>query len=144
MDYFETEIRRQWAIKLEEIKVRCMEILREEIFYRVYQAYPPKEYDRTFQLIDKIIIDVNTTGLFIHWDTNNMSYYSARNRKYYPDDYVTERVPGWINRGHFNTDRISPIPMFDIYPARNFMKSAKERIETELGLAVEIIDNIGR
>lgn len=122
--------------QIERIANRCREILEDSIQSEVYDKYTPLVYNRTYQLLDNIRTDIKDGSIYVYVNTGNM-HYDSNNKE--GIDY-TNWVPYWVNYGH-NRDILGGKFMYDYYPSRNYIQVAKERIEQELGLSVEIIEN---
>lgn len=125
------QFQREVAEYLKSISIRCKEILQEEIYLKVYSAYDPTEYERTYQLLESIAIDITTDGsirLFfddvLYWSNVDFSDQS-------------EHVPFYVNYGHKDDTGIKN--MYHDYKGRRFMESAARRIKAEFGVRVAIM-----
>lgn len=125
------QFQREVAEYLRGISIRCKQILQEEIYLKVYNAYNPKEYERNYQLLESINIDIQTDGsirLFfddvLYWSNVDFSDQS-------------EHVPFYVNYGHKDDSGIHN--MYHDYGGRRFMESAARRIRAEFGVRVAII-----
>jgi len=116
---------------LSQVSVACKKILEEEIEALVYNVYEPNTYERTNQLKNSIIYNISEDGS-IHLLFDGQKYES-----YVDDSDQSENVPYYINFGHSDSTGIDN--MYHNYPARDFMESAKRRMETELGVKVTIL-----
>lgn len=135
--YEKEQIQNEFKIYLRSIQKRCVEILQEEIYKSVYLKYDPIEYERTYQLLQNIIseIDLKDSAIYIRLDTDNSVYTSAVD-----GSPQTENVPFFLNYGH--TDGTGIDNMYHNYPARRFMEKAARRIRKEFGIRVAIIKDI--
>jgi len=123
-------------LSLTQIANTCREILQEAIQSEVYDKYNPTKYERTYQLLNNVRVDIKNGFTYVYVNTGNMKYTS--NSKSGED--FTSAVPFVINYGH-NINGQGGKFMYDYYPSRDYMRVAKERIERELGVTVEIINN---
>ena len=119
-----------------KIKNRCKEILQDSIQSELYDQYTPNVYQRTRQLINSIKVDIIDDILYVYIDENELHYKTNSSTK--TDAEVSKLVPYYVNYGHNNHN--NPLPyMYNTYPSRNFILKAKQQIETEFGIPVEII-----
>lgn len=130
------DIENYYNSELAKIANRCKEILEDAIQSEVYDKYSPTSYERSFQLRDNVEVDIKNGYIYVYVNTGNMHYWSNNSK----GEDVTAWVPYWINYGH-NISESGGIFMYDYYPSRNYIQVAKERIQNELGLDVEIINN---
>lgn len=136
MDDIDVELSNEINLTLKQLENRCVEILQECILSEVYDKYKPNEYDRTYQLYNNVRSEIKDDTLYVYINTGNLNYEanSPKGRN------VSKYVPYWINYGHNNDKHPFPF-MYNTYPSRNFIERAKERIENELGLKVDIMND---
>ena len=120
-------------LSLTQIANTCREILQEAIQSEVYDKYNPTKYERTYQLLNNVRVDIKNGFTYVYVNTGNMKYTSNSKQE------VSSWIPYWVEHGHSsnNGDRF----YYDQAPSRDYMRIAKERIERELGVTVEIINN---
>lgn len=121
-------------LSLTQVANTCREILQEAIQSEVYDKYNPKVYERTYQLLNNVRVDIKNGYTYVYVNTGNMKYTSNSKQE------VSSWIPYWVEHGHNYSGQNGRF-MYDYYPSRNYMRVAKERIERELGVTVEIIDN---
>jgi len=123
-------------LSLTQIANTCREILQEAIQSEVYDKYNPTKYERTYQLLNNVRVDIKNGFTYVYVNTGNMKYTSNSKQE------VSSWIPYWVEHGHNNNSSGQGGKfMYDYYPSRDYMRVAKERIERELGVTVEIINN---
>lgn len=134
MDDLDFEMQQILQQELNRISERIKAIFIECIEQEIYDRYTPSWYDRTYQLKNNVEIEINDGSILVYVNPDNMDYYSAYNR----ERDVTEAVPWFLTQGHKDNTGINN--WFHNYPKSNYLEVAKERIQNELGLECEIIN----
>lgn len=123
------EIIEEYNKSIQRIARRIEEIWKETMQREVYDVYDPKEYERTFQLRDRVTSKVINDTLYVYADTDNMEYYSF-GRKDKPVN--ADAVVHFIDVGH---DTYAPyegdIDMMRHYPARHIIEKFANRVKQE-------------
>lgn len=132
--YEKQQLEQEFKKYLKSIQKRCVEILQEEIYTSLYTSYEPTSYQRTFQLLENIISEIDMTdgSIYVRLDTDNSVYYSAVD-----DSSQTDNVPFYVNYGHKDGTGINN--KYHNYEGRHFVEKAAKRIKKELGIRVKII-----
>ncbi len=132
MEYLNQQINKAQREYLDEIKDGIMALWQDAINENVYQVYDPVQYQRSFDLLNKLEMHFDDDGkLIIQTDTDN--YYSVVDGK-----DVSDLVPNWVGEtGH--TDNKGTGMYHNYQPPKHFLERAKEFIENEYGLECEII-----
>jgi hypothetical protein len=129
------EIQKEMNLYIKQIQKRSEEILKEEIQKLVYEAYTPVIYERTYSLLNSVDSKVTEDGdLLIYINEGDLNYTSVVD-----GSNQSMNVPFFVNYGHHDDTGIDN--MYHNYPARNFIESAAERISSEFGIKVEIIND---
>jgi hypothetical protein len=131
------DIEKFYENELRKIANRCKEILEDCIQSEVYDKYQPHVYERSYQLLNNVEVEIRDGCLYVYINTGNMHYESNKENSSYP---ASQWTPYWVNYGH-NRDVPGGTYMYDYYPTRDYMRVGKERIEKELGLTVQIMNN---
>ena len=96
----------------------------------VYDAYQPKVYDRTGDLLRSITSsDITTTitgntvtfQFFVYFDPSKLNYYSVTGE-------MPLNIPNLIEEGHVQSGYESKVDYFHNYPARNMTQETVEFI----------------
>lgn len=136
MDWLNEQIQLNISQQLNQIKNRAKEILKESINKEIYSRYIPNEhmgYIRTYQLPNAVNIEIKGDSLIVFVDGDLLNYKSAVD-----DRNVSIAVPKFL-RGH--NDNSGIYNWYHHYPKSNYLETAKQMIESELGLKCEIIDD---
>lgn len=132
MDWLDEQIKKSFNQQLNSIKDRVREIFKEALNQDIYNRRNPSEYDRTYQLLDAINVEIKDDSLIVFIDSDILNYTSAVDGR-----SVSSAVPRFL-RGHDDSSNIDN--WYHHYPKSNYLETAKEMIESELGLRCEIID----
>ena len=128
LDNFSLELKKQIIIKLESLKDKYLNILREKVIENVYLNYTPKEYQRTYSLVNSLTAELKINGnnlmLNIFFDPAKLTHTSVvTGEKVY--------IPPLLDEGHFQSG-YSTVDYFHNYPATNFISDAIEEIKNDL------------
>jgi hypothetical protein len=117
--------------ELKSVEQRCVYLYKKALIDRVYSvlninASDDYHYFRTRKLIDSVRSRYENGVITIYHDLDSIEYLN-----YNRTIVVTEQVPYWVNYGHGG--------IWD-YQERKFLELAKEYIENELGVTVQIVN----
>lgn len=130
--YLAQQIQQYEKDYLEKIRDGLIYLLQESIEICVYQYYTPKVYTRNFDLLNDIDFKFEGNKIVIYLNSREMDY-----RSFVDGSDVSDYVSQWVESGH-NDDSIIQ-SQYHHYEGRNYLEYAKELIEDEYGLEVEII-----
>jgi hypothetical protein len=120
---------------LQEVKDDCVELFKQSISDKVYSAYTPVEYQRTYQLLNNVNSHINKDNeLYIFSDMTYENYHSAVD-----GSDVSNFVAGWIEDGHDSNSLT--INEYEHYKPREYLEEAKQLIDNSLGTDCTIIKN---
>lgn len=104
--------------------------LREAIWDTVYASYSPKEYRRTFELLNSVSsefkIDNNKVEIYVFCDSDKMNHFA--NKPYGMSVYV----PVLLDSGHIQKGYEGTNDMYHDYPKRDFLNEAIEEIQKDM------------
>lgn len=130
--YLTQQIQQYEKEYLDKVKDSLIHLFQESIEICVYQYYNPKVYMRTFNLLNDIDFKFEGNKLVIYSNSREMDY-----RSYVDDSDVSNYVSEWVESGH--NDNTIGQSQYHHYEARNYLEYAKELIENEYELKVEIL-----
>lgn len=121
---------------LEEFKNKINEIFKDSLNIGLYNIYTPSTYERTYNLINSVrtYIDYNNNNLYVYCDVNEGTYFSN-----VTNEDIGQYLPEWLmDTGHNDNTMIDN--EYHNYEVRSVLGIAKNRIEYETGLVVDIVD----
>jgi hypothetical protein len=123
------KIIKEYNKMVKQMSERIEQIWKEVIQNEVYDVYDPKEYERTFQLRDKVTSKLVNDTLYVYADVDNMEYFSfGRQDKPVSADAVIH----FLDVGH---DTYAPFEgdtdMLRHYPARHIIEKFANRVKQE-------------
>lgn len=133
-DWIEREIQKQIQLGLKKIKNRVIQIFKECIQEQLYDRYSPEEYNRTYQMLESVDVIVKGDSIIVF---NNPDLMTKGYESAVDGTDVTQYITTFL-QGHDDSSNINN--MYHHYPQANYLEVAKERIESELGLKCEIIN----
>lgn len=122
---------------LEEFQDKINQIFKDALNSELYNIYTPNTYERNYNLLNsvKTHIDYNNNSLYVYCDINEGMYFSN-----VTGEDVGQYLSDWLmGTGHH--DNSSIMNEYHNYNFRDVLQVAKDRIESETGLEVEIVDN---
>lgn len=119
---------------LEEMQEQINEIFKSCLESELYDFYSPNTYERTYRLLDsvKTHIDYSENVLYVYCDINEGMYFSVNGED------ISKDLTTFLFEGH--TDNTGIQNEYHSYEQRQVLEVAKQRIESETGLEVEIVD----
>lgn len=102
----ENYVKRKAENGLQEVGERVKKCLEFYVTRNIYSTYSPKDYDRTFELLDSITFKINkgsiggSTEVEIYFDPNKMNHFSIAGQSS-SGISVGDRVyiPKWVDEG---------------------------------------------
>lgn len=133
-NWIEREIQKQVQLGLQRIKSRVIQIFKESIQQELYNRYNPEDYDRTYQMLESVDVIVKGNSIIVY---NNPDLMTQGYKSAVDGTDVTPYITKFL-QGHDDSSSINN--MYHHYPQANYLEVAKQRIESELGLKCEIIN----
>lgn len=122
---------------LEEFQNKINDIFKDVLNSELYNFYQPNTYERNYNLLNSVrdYIDYNNNSLYVYCDINEGMYFSN-----VTGEDVGKYLSEWLmGTGHH--DKSGIMNEYHNYNVRDVLQVAKDRIESETGLEVEIVDN---